>query len=269
MQCLGGFFRQDQHPFAGNHFHMQVGFENWGVYHRIPCNEFIWNAIMSRPRGRSNQPCATTSPVAATTRKCDLVRQVWMPAKQVWTPAKQVWRHAKQVWMPAETSLNACRKCRQRFSQRRSPQKKARRVCARGGSRLFPPGLGKTPAGLSPGQTDLFVEKVARKRNRVIPFPPGARPPRRRLHHPRCLMPETTNMTAVQENRIIRCWPGYDYRFNYAASRNQRHAFLWPAGGSQISELAPVLAMHLEVFRLAAFSTSTSDKSIGLAGMTR
>jgi hypothetical protein len=71
--------------------------------------------------GRSNQTCATTSPVAATTGKCDLVRQVWTPAKSV-----------------ANDSANAARR-----------RKKPGGFVHSGEANCFRPACAKTPAGLS------------------------------------------------------------------------------------------------------------------------
>lgn len=200
--------------------------------------------------GRSNQTCATTSPVAATTRKCDLVRQVWMPAKQVWTPAKSV----------ASDSANAARR-----------RKKPGGFAHAGEADCFRPACAKTPAGLSPGQTDLFVEKGCQETKPGNPIsarsssaaPPPSPPP----------MPDARDDEhdcGCRKVGIIRCWPGYDYRLQRRCeSATSVTLYCAPAGGSQISELAPVLAHQLQAFRLAAFSTSTSDKSVGLAGMTR
>ena len=201
--------------------------------------------------GRSNQTCATAPPVAATTGKCDLVRQVWMPAKQVWTPAKCV----------ANDSANAARR-----------RKKPGGFAHAGEADRFRPACAKTPAGLSPGQTDLFVEKGARKRNRkrnrVIPIsarnssaaPPPSPPP----------MPDARDDEhgcGCRKAGIIRFRRGYDYRLQrHCESATTATLYCY---NSQTSELAPVLAHQLQAFLLAAFSTSTSDKSVGLAGMTR
>jgi hypothetical protein len=60
-----------------------------------------------------------------------------MPAKQVWTPAKSV----------ANDSANAARRRKKPVGFAHSAE-----------ADCFRPACAKTPAGLSPGQTDLFVE---------------------------------------------------------------------------------------------------------------
>jgi hypothetical protein len=79
-----------------------------------------------------------------------------MPAKQVWTPAKSV----------ANDSANAARR-------RKKPG-----GCAHAGEAdCFRPACAKTPAGLSPGQTDLCVEKGCQKtKQETKPGNPHFRP---------------------------------------------------------------------------------------------
>lgn len=126
----------------------------------------------------------------------------------------------------------------------------------------------KHPRGFPPAKPTCLLKRVARKRNRVIPIsarnssaaPPPSPPP----------MPDARDDEhgcGCGKAGMPHCCPGYDYRLQrHCESATTATLYCY---NSQTSELAPVLAHQLQAFLLAAFSTSTSDKSVGLAGMTR